>query len=846
MSLIRIGESLHCHIPTVRTSARGWILGDEIAREAGDRHLCHLVRSQVAAGADFLDVNVDDFLTDEQVGASGARDLLARILRLIVTHGDGVPPCIDSSDPGLLEFGLQFYHGVLGGQRRPLLNSVTVNRLDLLRFRSRLPFAVVGMLLERAGDSSAGFTDIADAAVYHETAATIHEAARQAGCEPDDIFFDPTVGPLGADMVGYTRRTFEGIQQIRQDKSMAGAHVVLGLSNCSDGLPRRLSINRAYLRVAMEYGVDAAICDAAKVTGKDLCDGRLLRLVRKVASGDTSDALMLLVDYAQSQPRAPAAPAPPPVADPFGAALHDDDQRVFLLELAPSEGNVNEMFALAEQARDDDWIFTITDTPGGNRTPGPDTLALEVARRSGRQPITNLSCKSDDRNGLLRRAIGLYKQGLHHFFAVTGDYPTQGRPVFDLDAVTLTMALDALRRGLDYPDWMPRSGGALSALRIGAAVSPFKYREADLWGQYLKAWKKRAAGADYLITQLGYDVAKFKELRLWMQRAGIDSMPVIPMVYFLTPQFLRVLNRVHVAGAVVPDDLKKKIEGRLDTPEQKRQARQLNFTEWAARQRQDSVRRAALLSHILLDGLQCKGIDLAGITDLDDARAMRDELASLQQRNWLESWEEYRAADGSRTLDLSPGEDAFYLFPFAADGLPDDGPLNSADRDDYAPPHPRMERLHRQWFEPEGLFHGLLRGAMKGDESTWRGRAAALLEAVTKGAQLGCEMCGDCRIPELAYLCPEPTRGCAKRLLNGPCAGADLDGGCEVHPDRRCYWGRVIEAQLKAGDISALQRLQPPKDPALQHTSSWRNEIDGRTGRGFDVGELPQLAQPSL
>jgi methylenetetrahydrofolate reductase (NADPH) len=851
MSLIRIGESLHCHIPNVRTSARRWLTGDVIDREAGQRHLEELVRSQVRAGANFLDVNVDDFLSEPAVGAAGARDLLAHILSLIVRHGGGVPPCVDSSDPALLEYGLRHYHEVLGGGATPLVNSVTVTRLDLLELRRQLPFAVVGMLLERAGGDSAGFTDIADASVYHETAQQIHQAARDAGCAPGEIFFDPTVGPLGADMVGYTKRTFEGIRLIREDATMEGSHVVLGLSNCSDGLPRRLSINRAYLRVAMEYGVDAAICDAGQISGKDLCDPRLLRLVRNIATGDATDALTLLVDYAQSQPRAPAPPPLPPVADPFGEALADPQKKVFLLELAPSEGSVEQMFQFAEEAREEDWIFTITDTPGGNRTPGPETLAIEVARRSGRQPITNLSCKSEDRNGLTRRALGLYHQGLHHVFAVTGDYPAQGRPIFDLDAVTLAATLDGLRRGLEYPGWTPRAGGALPDLRIGAAVSPFKYHEADLWGQYLKAWKKRAAGADYFITQLGYDVAKFAELVQWMKRAGMADVPLIPMVYFLTPQFLRVLNRVHVAGAVVPDDLKAKIQMKVGPKDEIKRFKAMSFTEAAQLQYAASVRRAALLSHILLDGLGCKGIDLAGITSLDDARAVRDELASLTTRDWRESWEEYRDADGSRVLDLTPADvdDPFYLFDLGDDGLPVDGPLRRGDRSTYQPADPALKKLHRRWFEPEGAFHGLLRRAVGGADDSSALRAATRLEEATKAARLGCEMCGDCRIPELAYMCPEPTSGCAKRLLNGPCAGADLAGGCEVLPERRCYWGRVIEAQLAdastaGGGLDGLQRLQPPKDPQLAHTSSWRNEILGRTGRGFDVGSLPEAAQP--
>lgn len=845
MSLIRIGESLHCHIPSVQTSARRWLTGDAIDREAGERHLQHLVHSQIAAGADFLDVNVDDFLGQSDVGSTGARNLMAHILSLIHRYGEGVPPCIDSSDPEMLEFGLMHYHEVLRGQNLPLVNSITVNRLELLSLHANLPYAVVGMLLEQAGsDSATGFTDIADAAVYHETARALFDSARDAGLKAEQVYFDPTVGPLGADMVGYTKRTFEGIRRIREDPDMTGAHVVLGLSNCSDGLPRRLSINRAYLRLAIEYGVDAAICDVEKITGQDLCDPRLLKLIRSIASGEATDALSLLVDYAQSQPRSPAAPTRKDIPDPFGEALADPEKKVFLLELAPSEPGLDQMFQLAETARDTDWIFTITDTPGGNRTPGPDTLALEVARLSGRQPIMNLSCKSDDRNALIRRALALYHQGLHHFFAVTGDYPTGGRPVFDLDAVSLTMALDSLRRGLEFPDLMPRPGGALSQMRIGAAVSPFKYREADVWGQYLKAWKKRAAGADFFITQLGYDVAKFQEFKMWMARADMGGVPVIPMVYFLTPQFLRVLNRVHVAGAVVPEDLKKKYQGRLGPKSELRRLRRLGFTELAEYQKRMAVRRAALLSHILLDGLDCKGIDLAGVTSLDDAKAVRDELDSLAARDWRESWEEYRDADGESSMDLSASDDPFYLFPHGEDGLLRDEAIQKADRKGYIPVDASMQRLHRWYFEPDKRLNGMLQWMVGGEEEGLRMRLSNLLEGGLKTAQLGCEMCGDCRIAELAYLCPEPTRGCAKRLLNGPCAGADLAGNCEVDPDRPCYWGRVLEAQLLDGGLAPLQSLQPPKDPKLAHTSSWRNEVLGRTAQSFDAGSLPEVAQP--
>ena len=179
MALIRIGETLHCHIPSVQTSARRLLLGDTLDREAGERHLRRIVQDQAAAGADYMDVNVDDFLIEDGIGRQGSLTLLGHIFDLIARYGQGIAPCIDSSDPALLEWGLERYCNSIGGAP-PLVNSVTVTRLDLLKLRARFEFSIVGMLLERVGAVS-GFTDIAGPEVYHETANFIFDQARQAG-----------------------------------------------------------------------------------------------------------------------------------------------------------------------------------------------------------------------------------------------------------------------------------------------------------------------------------------------------------------------------------------------------------------------------------------------------------------------------------------------------------------------------------------------------------------------------------------------------------------------------------------------------------------------------------------
>ena len=46
---------------------------------------------------------------------------------------------------------------------------------------------------------------------------------------------------------------------------------------------------------------------------------------------------------------------------------------------------------------------------------------------------------------------------------------------------------------------------------IGVAFNPFKYAEAERDAQYLKLHKKLKAGADYIITQLGYDLSALKK-----------------------------------------------------------------------------------------------------------------------------------------------------------------------------------------------------------------------------------------------------------------------------------------------------------------------------------------------
>jgi len=91
--------------------------------------------------------------------------------------------------------------------------------------------------------------------------------------------------------VTYTYKTMRGIRKIMGDSQMKGVHTVIGLSNCSHMMPRRLAINRAYLHVAMEHGLDAAVLDPAIDYGARPPEEGILGIVKDLAGNDGSDAM---------------------------------------------------------------------------------------------------------------------------------------------------------------------------------------------------------------------------------------------------------------------------------------------------------------------------------------------------------------------------------------------------------------------------------------------------------------------------------------------------------------------------------------------------------------------------
>ena len=98
-----------------------------------------------------------------------------------------------------------------------------------------------------------------------------------------------------------------------------------------------------------------------------------------------------------------------------------------------------------------------------------------------------------------------------------------------------------------------------------------------------------------------------------------------------------------------------------------------------------------------------------------------------------------------------------------------------------------------------------------------------------KIASFDCRDCGDCSLPDIAYLCPESQ--CVKNQRNGPCGGT-RQGKCEIG-EKDCIWARAYDRLKAYGEEE--QMLDGPaviKNAGLKGTSAWLNTFSHKDHHG--------------
>ena len=193
--------------------------------------------AQVQAGAQVLDVNAGIPLADEPA-------IMAQAIQLVQSVTD-VPISIDSSVVAALESGLAVVKG------KALINSVTgeEERLEaVLPLAKRFGAAVICISNDETGISQ-------DPEVRFAVAKKIVERAERIGIPRQDVLIDPLVLPVGA--VGNAGpAVFRLLRRVRDE---LGVNTVCGASNVSFGLPDRVTLNGAFLTMAIANGLTSAI-----------------------------------------------------------------------------------------------------------------------------------------------------------------------------------------------------------------------------------------------------------------------------------------------------------------------------------------------------------------------------------------------------------------------------------------------------------------------------------------------------------------------------------------------------------------------------------------------------------
>jgi methylenetetrahydrofolate reductase (NADPH) len=492
----------------------------------------------------------------------------------------------------------------------------------------------------------------------------------------------------------------------------------------------------------------------------------------------------------------------------FQHDLRDPAHFVITLELVPGREStgrtVDTVMGIARDAFADGRIsaVSITDNPGGNPSLSPDVIGNEIFK-IGLDVIVHFTCRDMNRVGMESRALQLAMMGMKNILALTGDYTGtgfggQGAPVFDLDAVSLLAMLAMLSERIE-------AAGDPDGFFAGCAVSPFKQTSGETVAQYAKLCRKEAAGAQFVITQLGYDAACFARLLDVTRSLGFE-LPILGSVYLLTPTAARIMNAGRVPGVVVPDRLMDRV-----------------LAEWRDRDtgRQAAVERAARLAAVL-KGLGYNGIHLGGIhRDFSLVARILDRLERIADR-----WPEFLADFGM----AAPPEE--HAAPAAGGGVcamlggapPALAPLEKLH-------FSLMRQAHGMFFSRESASAGLWRALARRLDSHPAGRMiASTLEDPVKRLLLRCRHCGDCAIVHLAFLCPESQ--CPKHTRNGACGGS-RNGRCEVHPERDCVWYRAWRRWAAIGQSRRLaEGCVPPRRWELNETSSWLNFHLGRDHQG--------------
>lgn len=199
-----------------------------------------LAQRQVDAGAHWLDVNAGTHPDREPENLAW---LVKTVQEKVVA-----PLCIDTTNSAAMAAALKETN------QTPLINSISgeADRLEqILPLAAQYKCPVIALAMDEKGIPK-------DAGARVDVVQKLIKKTREKEIPDDMVYIDPLVTALATDTSsGLT--AFNTMAEIKAQ--FPQVHFCMGLSNISFGLPARALVNRTFLTLAVNYGLDSAILD---------------------------------------------------------------------------------------------------------------------------------------------------------------------------------------------------------------------------------------------------------------------------------------------------------------------------------------------------------------------------------------------------------------------------------------------------------------------------------------------------------------------------------------------------------------------------------------------------------
>ncbi len=265
-SFINVGE---------RTNVTGSARFKKLVVEGDFAAALSVARQQVEAGAQIIDVNMDEGLLD-------SKQAMVTFLNLLAAEPDiaRTPLMIDSSKWEVIEAGLQSTQG------KAIVNSISLKEgeakfAEQAKACLRYGAAVVVMAFDEQGqaDTKARKVEICTRAYRF--------LVDEIGFPPEDIIFDPNIFAVATGIDEHDNYAVDFIEATREIKAaLPHARVSGGVSNVSFSFrgnePVRRAIHSVFLYHAIAAGMDMGIVNAGDLPVYDTLDPELREAVEDV------------------------------------------------------------------------------------------------------------------------------------------------------------------------------------------------------------------------------------------------------------------------------------------------------------------------------------------------------------------------------------------------------------------------------------------------------------------------------------------------------------------------------------------------------------------------------------